>query len=196
MPRSVAVVVKQKKNPTEVSDQLQKRKPRATLQSAQTSLSFVQPTKDESDLLNGGGKRSDCYMNVVLHKHKSGIMMLAIRPTTNEPIAAWRDQKFICPIKSSYAHASCFKHIAFNKLRAKIVYSNTIQSLLPLPDNVELQPYGDEICMLTAIRQLLSCKNTPKQNPKRSILSLAELQSLDPSITRKDYEKIYNTVRS
>lgn len=194
MPRTVAVAVRQKKNLTELSDKLQKRKPRATLQSAQTSVSFAEPTKTESDLLKLDKNRNDCYMNVLLHKHKSGIMMLAIRPVTNEPIAAWRDQnQVICPVRSSYAPASCFKHIAFNKLRAKIVYSNTIQSLLPLPDNVELQPYDDEICMLTAIRQLLSFKSKEQHKPKRYIPSLAELQSLDPRITRQDYEKIYNS---
>lgn len=104
MPRTVAVAVRQKKNLTELSDKLQKRKPRATLQSAQTSVSFAEPTKTESDLLKLDKNRNDCYMNVLLHKHKSGIMMLAIRPVTNEPIAAWRDQnQVICPVRSSYA---------------------------------------------------------------------------------------------
>lgn len=191
MPKALAVVMIKKKNLSEVSDQLQKRKPRATLQSAQTSVTFAVPTKYEWHLLKSG-KLSDCYMNVMLHKHRTGTMMLAIRPTTNEPIAAWRDQnQVICPVKSSYAPISRFKDIAFNKLGARIVYSNTIESLLPLPDNVELRPYDDEICMLTAIHQLLGYKNTQHKNSKRDKRSLAELQSLDPNISQHDYEKIY-----
>lgn len=149
-------------------------------------------------------------VSAVFHKSFIGNVLVALN-AANRPVAAWRDIDGIVPIKSKLVKSVNFENIV-RRLKPKTLYVNDGELLRNILNEQDLHVYNNQT--LVQILDEIHAKYTMSkatvfsgaaswqpnqqqpnnQKTNNSIttkdLSYSEMKMLDPTLTRREYNKI------
>lgn len=121
----------------------------------------------------------------IFHKSFRGSVLVALN-ANYKPVNAWRDIECFIPIKSKLIRREHFENV-IQLLKPKKLYLNDGQDIAGVLKNQPIHVYSTQT--LTHILSEIQDLNV-KTEESYTELSYAEMKSLDPTLTRREYNKL------